>query len=277
MKRLLLLLFFAQVSFVCASASIDANKEVDIPKDKSKFHLFLLIGQSNMAGRGILDATNRVSTPRVVKLDAHGRWVPADEPLHFDKPAAGAGLGASFARAVADRDPSITVGLVPAAWGGSYIDEWNGEKACSVIAVQRAMRAMEDGELKAILWHQGCSDSGTMDKVNAYMPKLSNTVSFIRGWLKCPDVPFIAGELGDWLAENPRVKSGIGGCKFWKEFNEQLHHIEEYIPNSAWVNGSGLTCNPDYAHFDTPSLRKFGLRYADVYFKMSGKRISLRK
>ena len=261
------------VTAVAAATCLAAVQEAPIPKDKSKFHLFLLIGQSNMAGRGYLNATNRVSTERVLKLDACGRWVAATEPLHFDKRSAGAGIGASFARAVADRDPSITVGLIPAAWGGTAINEWNGERACSVMAVQRTLRAMEDGELKAILWHQGCSDSGSMGSINSYMPKLSNTVSFIRSWLKKPDVPFIAGELGDCLVDNPYVKKGKGP-KFWKEFNERLHHIGEYVPNSAWVDGFGFKCNPDGIHFDTPSLRAYGLRFADVYFKMMEKRVS---
>ena len=72
------------VTAVAAATCLAAVQEASIPKDKSKFHLFLLIGQSNMAGRGYLNATNRVSTERVLKLDACGRWVAATEPLHFD-------------------------------------------------------------------------------------------------------------------------------------------------------------------------------------------------
>ena len=75
--------------------------------------LFLLLGQSNMAGRGFLNATNRVSAERVAKLDRNDRWVPGEEPIHFDKPSAGAGPAASFARAVADRDPGVEIGPVP--------------------------------------------------------------------------------------------------------------------------------------------------------------------
>ena len=75
--------------------------------------LFLLLGQSNMAGRGFLNATNRVSAERVAKLDRNDRWVPGEEPIHFDKPSAGAGLAASFARAVADRHPGVEIGPVP--------------------------------------------------------------------------------------------------------------------------------------------------------------------
>lgn len=75
--------------------------------------LFLLLGQSNMAGRGFLNATNRVPAERVAKLDRNDRWVPGEEPIHFDKPSAGAGPAASFARAVADRDPGGGTGPVP--------------------------------------------------------------------------------------------------------------------------------------------------------------------
>ena len=35
------------------------------------------------------------------------------------------------------------------------------------------------------------------------------------------------------------------------------------IPNSGAVTAEGLTCNPDIMHFDTPSLRIFGERYAE--------------
>lgn len=54
------------------------------------------------------------------------------------------------------------------------MDEWNGERACTMIAIQRTLRAMEDGELKAILWHQGCSDAEKMENVESYMPKLQH-------------------------------------------------------------------------------------------------------
>ena len=38
-------------------------------------------------------------------------WVEAVEPIHFDRRAAVAGLAASFARTMADRNPSARIGL----------------------------------------------------------------------------------------------------------------------------------------------------------------------
>ena len=87
--------------------------------------LYLLIGQSNMAGRGVLTDSNRVSSDGIFKLDAAGEWQRAEEPIHFDKPdIAGAGLAASFARFMADRQPGVTIGLIPCAVGGTAIDRW---------------------------------------------------------------------------------------------------------------------------------------------------------
>ena len=62
------------------------------PVDTSR-HLFLLVGQSNMAGRGKVEPQDTVPIPRVLMLDKQRTWVPAVDPMHFDKPIAGVGLG----------------------------------------------------------------------------------------------------------------------------------------------------------------------------------------
>jgi len=58
---------------------------------------FLLVGQSNMAGCGTVEAQDKTPHPRVLMLNMADAWVPAIDPLHFDKPAAGVGLGKTFA------------------------------------------------------------------------------------------------------------------------------------------------------------------------------------
>ena len=118
---------------------------------QERLDLYLLIGQSNMAGRGKLTKDNRVSSERVLKLENNGRWVEAREPLHLDKMSAGAGPGASFARAMADADPSVTVGLIPCAFGGTSLGEWMPGRYLYNQAVLRAREAMKRGELKGIL------------------------------------------------------------------------------------------------------------------------------
>ena len=94
-------------------------------KVDSTLQIFLLAGQSNMAGRGVVEARDSAVHPRVLKLDQTMKWVPAVDPLHWDKPKiVGAGLGRSFGLVVASRNADARIGLVPAAVGGSPISTW---------------------------------------------------------------------------------------------------------------------------------------------------------
>lgn len=49
---------------------------------------FLLIGQSNMAGRGFKHEVPPIYNERIMML-RKGRWKMMTEPIHFDRPVAG--------------------------------------------------------------------------------------------------------------------------------------------------------------------------------------------
>ncbi|MGO1300915.1 MAG: sialate O-acetylesterase, partial [Staphylococcus equorum] len=55
----------------------------------------LLIGQSNMAGRGFIDSVKPIVDERIQVLK-NGRWQMMDEPIHSDRSVAGIGPAASF-------------------------------------------------------------------------------------------------------------------------------------------------------------------------------------
>ena len=110
-----------------AAKPVPAAGEVEpqIPPDRADFHLFLLVGQSNMAGRGKVEQQDREPHPRILMLNKERTWVPAVDPLHFDKPnIVGVGLGRTFALDYADQHPEATIGLIPCAVGGSPISAW---------------------------------------------------------------------------------------------------------------------------------------------------------
>src|SRR5688500_14580950 len=99
------------------------------PAQKDKFHLYLLAGQSNMAGRGVVEEQDRTPHPRVYSLNEKEEWAPAAEPLHFDKPKiAGVGPGFAFAKAIADANADVTIGLIPCAIGGTPLSSWQPGK-----------------------------------------------------------------------------------------------------------------------------------------------------
>jgi hypothetical protein len=262
MKKLLILAIVLAGSLQVAEAAGAAA----VPTEKDKFHLFILGGQSNMSGRGDLTADNRVAHDRVLVMSQNGAWREAVEPFHWDKRAGKAGLAATFARAYADAHPGVTVGLIPVAYGGSPIRAWQPGARHYTNAVHYTKLAMKDGVIKGFLWHQGESDSFKMERVRAYVPLFTNAITKLRREFNIENVPFLAGELGpylkDWYEERrPNM--------YWQEMNGEIAKGVKLLPNAAVVPSEGLyEVKKDKIHFATPALRKFGLRYWDVFKKM---------
>ena len=201
MKTLFFLLLTSAALFAAA-----ADEKIKLPA-RENFHLILLAGQSNMAGRGVISPSDRIPHPRVLMQNRQGEWVPAVEPVHYDKDFAGVGPGRSFAIRLTASDPAITVGLIPAACGGSPIASWQPgayhEQTQSHPyddAVRRTRRAMKDGTLKAILFHQGEADCyGSAP--NQYRERLFSLIRSLRQELGAPACPFIIGQLSRFPQE----------------------------------------------------------------------------
>ena len=91
-------------------------------------HSFLLVGQSNMAGRGDLTKENAITAPDCFMLRM-GRWQEMSEPINVDRavvegavPRSGANLAASFA-AQLQKETGAKIGLIPCADGGTRISQ----------------------------------------------------------------------------------------------------------------------------------------------------------
>ena len=219
----------------------------------------LLIGQSNMAGRGFLSEVTPIYNENIFML-RNGRWQMMTEPIHFDRSVAGAGLAASFAQAWCNENKNEQIGLIPCAEGGSSIDEWNKEGALFRHAVSETKFAMENSELIAILWHQGESDAHS-EKYKNYYQKLNDLVHSIRNELRALEIPFIIGGLGDYLG-----RSGFGkSCTEYDLINKELCEYTENNKNCYFVTGEKLYSNPDGIHINAESQRRFGIRYFEAY------------
>jgi len=259
---------FLLLLLLCAIAPVSNAAEPVKPPAKEKFHLFLLVGQSNMAGRGLVEEQDRTPHPRVLMLDKGGNWVPAVDPLHFDKPVAGVGVGKTFGQLIADATPGVTIGLIPCAVGGSPIDVWRPGAFYPATkshpwddAMKRAKLALQSGELKGVLWHQGESDSNE-NLAAGYERKLHDLIRRLRTELDAPQVPFLAGQLGQF-EERP-----------WSDHKKRVDRahrdLPAKVPHTAFVSSAGLKHKGDEVHFDAASCREFGKRYAAEYLKLAG-------
>jgi len=225
---------------------------------QENLQLFLLIGQSNMAGRGAVEAQDKEVIPGVFMMNKEMAWVPAVDPMHFDKPAiAGVGLGRTFAKTLLQAKPGTAIGLIPAAFGGTSLDEWKPGDKLYTDAVKRAREAMKSGKLRGILWHQGEADAGTQEHVDTYRERFANLIAHLRQDLNAPDIPVVVGELGEF-------QHG----KFTKQMNEQLALVPFAVAHSAFASSAGLTDKGDGTHFNAASAREFGRRYELAFLSL---------
>lgn len=237
-------------------------KEATTVRPNKNLHIYLLIGQSNMAGRGVLDDSSKSTNPNILMFTKDSLWAIATDPLHFDRPTAvGVGPGISFAQTMLEvmAKKNIQIALIPCAVGGSGIESWQAGKKFLEDhpyddAIRRTKKAQQDGILKGILWHQGESDTNEKRKV-VYMERLTKFVQNLRQDLQVPNLPFVAGEL-------PYYKDNF------KAFNTVFSRLEQEIPHATFVKADELNHNGDGVHLDTPSARELGRRYAHAMYNL---------
>jgi len=220
---------------------------------------FLMIGQSNMAGRGFIHEVPPIYNERIQML-RNGRWQMMAEPINYDRPVSGISLAGSFADAWCGENEENMIGLIPCAEGGSTLDEWAVDGALFEHALNESKFAMQNSELSGILWHQGESDSSN-GNYKVYYQKLLLIVTALRKELDAPNIPFIIGGLGDFLG-----KEGFGKhCTEYELVNQELQKFAFEQDDCYFVTATGLTSNPDGIHIDAISQRKFGLRYFEAF------------
>jgi hypothetical protein len=252
-----------RLHFICAltaAASVATNaatNAVQLPM-KEKLHIYLLMGQSNMAGRGKIGSEDKTPHPRVLMFAPDNQWEPAVEPITHDKPALlGVGPGLSFGKAMAEQNPEVTIGLVSCAFGGTPLKRWEPGADLYSNAVLRAKLALRNGTLKGILWHQGESDSGTSTNANSYGERLAKMVQAIRADLASPNLPFVAGQIGEFLYDR-----GPDHAQYTRVVNEAIAKLPERLPAAGCASSKGLKDKGDVLHFDAASQRELGRRYA---------------
>lgn len=237
-----------------------------------KFHVFILAGQSNMAGRGELDYADRPLHPRVLEWNMRqGGWYEALDPFTRDMKSpyeAGGRFGISmaqeFLRLYADAHPDVMVGYVMLAAGGTSLQKnWVPDSKSIESLVRPLNAALPYGEVKGLLWHQGENDIYTGVITEGYEAKLIALMNWFRSRVKIPDLPIILGEL-------PAFPSNTKSPASFKEFNEIIHRTADKIGRAAWVSADGLGHKGDELHINGASQIIFGKRYFEAYMKVVG-------
>lgn len=277
-KRFLLIItMFVLPVAGCLAAG---KKKAASAQISDEFDVYLLIGQSNMSGRGYLFPYDKRPIDGVFLLDSDGNLVPATQPLNRFSSVRkklslqAMGLGGSFARDVhraTGRKILLVVnarsgtsarqwlpGADPAISGGAKEDDIfnEGDEIPSLYAeaVRRTRQALRYGKLKGILFHQGENDA--YEKYAPLWPdKIAELASSLRSDLKAKDAPFIVGETNYSFKRADYI-------------NPQIRDVMKIIPKCDWVSAEGCNVNRDKLHFSRQGVTLLGHRYAEKILQM---------
>ena len=223
---------------------------------------FLLVGQSNMAGRGIPSEVEPIPKDGIYVL-RNGRWWPMYVPVNPDRVTAGINLAESFVYQFLQDHPGDTVGIIPCADGGTSLSQWEPGEVLYDHAVMMTSLAQRTSTLAGILWHQGESDCGE-SRWPLYEEKASRILQQLRADVGAPEVPVILGGLGDFLPLWER-----GDMRNYVHVNAALQAMAEKLPRFGFASAEGLGANPDNLHFSAQALRAFGLRYYEEFKRLA--------
>jgi hypothetical protein len=224
-------------------------------------HSFLMIGQSNMAGRGRLGEVPPIENDKLFML-RNGRWRPLIEPVNYDRPFAGISLAAKFAD-LYSREFGVETGLIPCADGGTSLEEWQVGGQLYDHAVSETHLAQRISEVKGVLWHQGENDSRKEADALSYTSRFLHILSCLRRDCRLENVPVILGELGRFLSDDPQ-----GNHRYFYLVNKALQEIADSNADIGLAGSEGLDSNGDYLHFNAASLRELGLRYYQRFLEI---------
>lgn len=234
---------------------------------KEPIHSFLMIGQSNMAGRGDLEDVEPIQNSRCFMLRI-GRWQAMAEPINPDrtifrdgKPV-GISLGASFADSFA-KYTGLEVGMIPCADGGTRIEQWQPGEVLYDHALAMAKLAMRTSRLEGILWHQGESNCRGLDE-GEYRRLFLHLMESLRRDLGDPDLPLVIGEISEDI-------SPAHGMTDMPAMNRLLHRLQKECPNCAIVAAKDLPLKADGIHFTAAACRELGVRYFEAYKSLAQK------
>jgi hypothetical protein len=107
-----------------------------------------------------------------------------------------------------------------------------------------------------MLWHQG--ESNTYGgRFTGYSSLLKTFFERVHKDLQIPDLPIIAGELGEFLdpAQYPMAR----------QLNQDLHDLSHKMQGLKIVSAKGLECLEDELHFNRNAVIELGKRMCAAY------------
>ncbi|MCP5537880.1 MAG: hypothetical protein H7A51_16810 [Akkermansiaceae bacterium] len=214
--------------------------------------IYVIAGQSNSANHGspaIASTEDRVSARNSITANS---WIHAEDPL----PTATGTGGSAWTRLgdllVASED--IPIGFISVGQGGTRVDQW----VSSLYAghLKPAVQSLPVNGFKAILWHQGESDSIVSTTNADYQSRLESVIASSRtdaGW----DVPWFLAQVSFHPNSSLALEMPITSAQrdiVHAQPNTRLgartedFHLTGYLHDAVHFNATGLAAHAAQWH-----------------------------
>jgi Carbohydrate esterase, sialic acid-specific acetylesterase len=248
---------------------------------QGRLKLYVLVGQSNMAGVAEIPSEIQTSA-NIFTFGNDYRWERATEPV--DNPAnqvdsvsadtkSGFGPAFTFAKTMVEQDSNQLIGLIPCAKEGSSITDWQRNLSDETLygsCLKRVRAASVMGEVSGILFFQGEADTIDPQQFPALQPdaeawaeKFALFAYSFRQDVGNPNLPLVYAQLGQ--------PQDLEGLPNWALVRSQQENIQ--IPNAAMIETADLPM--ESLHFTVDSYKVIGQRFADAINLMNASRSGL--
>ncbi|MBM1107268.1 sialate O-acetylesterase [Aurantibacter crassamenti] len=266
MKKYITLLILLIITISCKE-TVEDNNKINFPKSeivvtnipkKENVSVYILAGQSNMAGRGFVEPSDTIPNEKLFSVNKNGQLILAKEPLHYyESQLTGLDCGVSFGKTILENNNEDYVLLLPTAVGGSSIQQWIKDSIHRDVPLlsnfkEKVSIGKKYGTIKGILWHQGESDTSNELNIKEYSNRLSYLFNEFRTIVGNNQLPIILGELGGYSKDN----------ESWQKINSAIHSYTQKDSLTSFITTQDLEHKGDYIHFNANGQREMGKRYA---------------
>ena len=229
--------------------------EVIPPSQAGKLDIFILAGQSNMEGHGVLEEyTLAPPADSVFVFNKEYVWQRGKEPVNDE-----VGPSIAFATELLKCNNQHSIGLVNVAWGGTNIAQWaksSGDKSLYQRMLKRALAASTQGQIKALLFMQGENDAegDSTDHYTDWDVQFGKFVAAVRQDLHNDTLPVVFGQIGK------------GNKVRWLQVKACQLRLK--LPHVAMIKTDDLAYQDTGVHYTTKAYIELGKRFAQGYINL---------
>ena len=237
------------------------GEKVSTSTDVTKRQIFVMLGHSNMSGRG-QEASSYSQDSRIIMLNAANKWTPAQEPTDYcpggniylgDCDNAGVSPGMAFANEMLKHNSQLQIGLINCSKGGSTVESWQYNQDDSLFANCRDKinTARAEGQIAGVLIALGENDSAY---ANEWASKFTRLARDLRGAVGDSMLPIVFSQVSSTL--------DLSFCANRDMVRAQQASVSAH--DLTMISSEGLA-TWDGVHFTTGAQEELGRRFAQGF------------